>query len=116
MKIPKWRKAELELLPRAAMNVYELNTGVILPTHTVNDDRILISQASDDAWADCVSILFRKNGDDDGVWYGGHYSPARCRLIAMELLRRAEEIEKREGAMNIDKPSQFMLDCERRSQ
>ena len=108
-KIPRWFRKMLKLLDRAAMTEQELNTGVVRSTPPDDDFRISITSSHDSMWGDCVQIGFRQESDGHGIWHVGLYSPARCRLIALQLLHRAKVIEERESALTIDKPLRDVL-------
>lgn len=101
----KWRKKQEALLIQASMDEYQLNTNVI---QSADDTiRIWTTAAHDAAWGDCLSIMFHRESDQAGHWWPGHFSPARAKIFAYELLMRAEMIEKETGKVNIDKTNKM---------
>lgn len=94
------RAQQEALLKRAGMDEFQLNTGVVRAT--AQDGRIGITSSFDRDFGDCVCIQWRQENDPPAQWRVAHYSPAKARLIALLLIERAEAIEKREGAFDID--------------
>lgn len=107
----KWRAEDrVNLLKRADMNQYQFNTGVVVSTDSTSnypnkpplDFRIAVNSAISNDWGDCIAIGFY----DPTVkgWRYGHFSPARARLIAQNLVDRAEYLEKEEpSSVDIDR-------------
>lgn len=65
--------------------------------------RIAIGQAFDANLGDCLTIQWMmENGNPKGHWLLGHFSPARARLVARELILRAVSLEEVNGTKPID--------------
>ena len=96
-----YRAQQEALLDRAAMNVFSLNTGVVLSTG--GEARVRVSSHVDRDWTDCLTLSWHPENGPKGVWQFAHFSPARARLIALQLIERAEAIERFEpSSMTID--------------
>lgn len=78
-----------DLLKRAAMNVYQDNTGIVYSTDGTM--RIGVSSAWSVDWGDCVGLSWMREGEP--YWYVANFSPARARLIARKLLAYADRLE-----------------------
>ncbi len=94
------RAQQEALMVQAGMDVYSLNTGVVRAT--VDDTRIAVASSIDRDFTDCICIQWRGENDPKGTWRYGHFSPSRARILALHLIQRAEMIEQREGAFDID--------------
>ena len=94
MKKPKYRIAQERLLASAKMTVFELNTSVYLSEDTTL--RVGSSHGMLPLQADRVRIKFRVENFPGAPWYDGHLSPARAKMFAYDLLRRAEYAERNE--------------------
>jgi hypothetical protein len=86
-----------ELFQRAALS--STDTGVTFSTDGMA--RVAISPAFDSGLGDCLTIQWMHE-TDPGHWYYAHFSPARARLIARELIRRAALLESENGTKPID--------------
>lgn len=99
----KHRAKQETQLSNAAMTTYDLNTGITIATDHAG--RVGVGSSSDSIWGDCVRLEYMIEGQRG--WFRSHFSPARARLIAQQLLMQAEFIEKRYGVKRIDEPNRF---------
>lgn len=105
-----YRAEQEALLERAAMNEYNLNTGVIRPT-VQGEPRVMVSSSMDRDWGDTI-CLSTMSENEPGMWKPSHFSPARARLIALHLITRAEELERREpSSKTIDRDEDAKLEA-----
>lgn len=97
------RKLTPELLARAKMNQYQLNTGVVRATDEKTSKlRVMVSGSYSDDWGDCIGLGFMSDMEP-GLWHVAHLSPARARIVAYQLLERAKRMEKEEpSSVDID--------------
>lgn len=88
------------LLKRAAMSIYEWNTQVIRSTDKTDRRICVSSNPIDRLWADCISLQIN---NVDKTWSEiAVLSPARARLLAEQLILKAEAKEALEKCTNID--------------
>jgi hypothetical protein len=92
--------ADDKLYKRAAL--VNNDTGVTYSTDGVG--RILVTNAICSGLGDCLTIGYLRENDGSvlGHWYLAHFSPARARIIANDLIRRATLLEKENGVNPID--------------
>ncbi len=65
--------------------------------------RIHVFQAFENDLGDCLTIRWHpETNNPDRHWYHAHFSPARARLIARNLVRRAALLEEENGLKPID--------------
>lgn len=87
-----------ELYKRAALNMRD--TGVTYSTDGVG--RIQVTGARENDLGDCLSIGWMPEGGERGLWFVAHFSPARARIIARNLILRATLLEESNGKNAID--------------
>lgn len=99
-----WRKKQKALLERAKMTVYQLNTGVVIATDRETSKlRIMVSGSYNTDYNDCIGVGFMSELDL-GKWQVMSLSPTRARILAYELLDRADIMEEEyPEARDIDK-------------
>jgi len=79
----------VELFERAALPDHGI--GVVFSSD--GTARIQVSDSLDNNLGDCLAVRWLNEGTRD--WYTMHVSPARARLIALELNHRATLVEER---------------------
>lgn len=87
-----------ELYKRAALDPRD--TGVTYSTDGVG--RIQVTSAICPDLGDCLTIGYMNETGPRGHWNMAHFSPARARIIARDLIRRAVLLEKDNGVAPID--------------
>jgi hypothetical protein len=93
-----------DLLKRAAINIYDFNTSVNL---SIDDTFRIAVKTGHGEFGDCVEIqiMHEKN---PGPWYCANFSPARAKIIALQILARVEHLEKNDPGMKcIDRVNEF---------
>lgn len=87
-----------ELYKRAALDMRD--TGVTYSTDGVG--RIQVTSARENDLGDCLSIGWMPEAGQRGLWFAAHFSPARARIIARNLILRATLLEEQNGIGAID--------------
>jgi hypothetical protein len=95
-----------DLLKRAAMNVYAFNTSVLLS----KDKHFRIaSRMGFNSYGDCISIEIMHE-KTPGQWHYAHFSPARAKIFALQILERVEILENSDpGKECIDEDEDYKV-------